>query len=153
MMAPPVHLPPAKAREAQALIERANWHFAEGVRLNEQAARLMRVAPAKLKDGDEDVGNKLLPAWHLTIGNEWVQVSDLRNGHPTTALARFMQGFDKLFDNETEASQALGLILGRLAASGCAFGGYVLRLRGKLNNANQWECCPLNQGESVQAAP
>lgn len=149
----PVHLPPAKAREAQALIERANQHFAEGVRLNELAARLMRVAPKMLKDGDERVGSDLLPAWHLAIGNEWVRVADLRKGHPTTALARFLQKFDGDFDNETDANQALGLILGRLAASGCAFGGYMLRLRGKLNNANQWECCPRNQGESGGTVP
>lgn len=159
-MRAPVHIPPASARLAQVQLEQSNRRIEQAItalveaqRQNEQVLRMIRVAPAKLRPGDEATGCALLPAWNSTIGSALARVADLRKVHPSTALAKFLQGFDADFDNETDASQALGTILGRLAASCADFAGYTVRVHDKQDNANRWEVRPLNIDERPSTAP
>ena len=159
-MKPPIRLAPAQARIAEALLRqldsRVAQNIADSIEIREQIGqvmRMLRVAPPQLKPDDADTGCRLLPAWNSTVGRALVRVVDMRDVHPNTALAKFFQEFDAKFEDQKAANHALGMIIGRLAASGQSFGGYLVQLGGQLGNVNQWECCPLNVGEDAPTVP
>ncbi len=107
--------------------------------------RMLRVAPAALRPGDEEVASLLLPAWYSTIGPAPVRTVDLRAQHADTALAKFLQKFDaRVEGDEARASLHLGLIVGRLAGGHHTVAGLAVHRRGSIGNVAVWECSPLH---------